>query len=63
MIHWWQHFSFSAAFLWLSLIVGILTLTVALIRVSRRVDVLDPPHPSTRRDSTEAAGKVRNGGK
>jgi len=60
MMTWWERLSFSAAFLWLILIVGILTLAVALIRMSRRVDVLDPPHWSTRRDSTEAAGKIRN---
>lgn len=58
MIHWWQHLSFSTAFLWLFLVVGILCLLISLLRASGRQDVLNPPHWSTRRDTTEAAGKV-----
>jgi hypothetical protein len=63
MIHWWQSLSFSAAFLWLFLAIGTLVLLSVLMRAAgqRRPDVLDPPHWSTRRDSPEAAGKVRRG--
>ena len=56
---WWEKLSFSAAFLWLILVVGIITLAAILIRGSSRREVLNPPHWSTRRDSPEASGKIR----
>jgi len=60
MIHWWIHLSFSAAMLWLIVIVGIISLTAMLCCIGRQSEVLPPPHWATKRRTAEAPGKVRH---